>query len=169
MTQADLGFIHRLDRGTGGTTLLLLHGTGGDEDDLLSLGRAVAPEATLLSPRGQVVEGGMPRFFKRLAMGVFDVPDLIARSADLGRFVSSAADEYDLDPGRVYALGYSNGANIAAAMLLLHPEILAGAALLHAMVPLEPAQPPDLTGKPVLITGGRRDPIIPGEQTEALA
>ena len=164
----DLGFIHKLERGSSEVTLLLLHGTGGDEDSLLSLGRNVAPEANLLSPRGKVLEAGMPRFFRRLAMGVFDIEDLIARTAELARFVGDAAAAYNLDRERVFALGYSNGANIAASLLLLHPETVAGAALLHAMVPLRPDRLAELNGKPVLMTGGQRDQMIPREQTEAL-
>ncbi len=166
---ADLGFIHRFEPGASGETLLLLHGTGGDESDLISLGRRLAPEANLLSPRGPVLENGMPRFFRRLDVGVFDEADLIRRVGDLGRFVRAAAERYGFDPARVRALGYSNGANTAAAILLLDPRLLAGAALLRAILPLEPPRSPDLAGKPVLVAAGRRDPYAPIERVEALA
>lgn len=165
---ADLGFVHRYEPGTTGVTLLLLHGTGADEHDLIPLGRAVAPRAALLSPRGQVLENGMPRFFRRLAMGVFDVDDLKRRTGDLARFVEAAADHYGVDLARTIVVGYSNGANIGGSLLLSRPGLVRGAALLHAMVPFRPETPPDLTGTRVLITGGRRDPMIPFDQTEEL-
>jgi predicted esterase/catechol 2,3-dioxygenase-like lactoylglutathione lyase family enzyme len=150
-------------------TLLLLHGTGGDEHDLLDLGRALYPQAALLSPRGQVLENGMPRFFRRLAEGVFDLDDLQRRTHDLAAFVAAASEQYGFDPRRVIAVGYSNGANIAASLLLLHPEVLAGAALFHAMVPIVPEQLPDLGGVPVFMAAGRSDPLIPARLTEQLA
>ena len=151
------------------TTLLLLHGTGGDENDLLPLGRAVAPGAALLSPRGKVLEGSAPRFFRRLAEGVFDVPDLVARTHELAAFVRAAAAQYGFDPARVVAMGFSNGANIAASALLLHPDLLAGAVLLRAMVPFEPTTPVALPGTPVYLGAGRFDPIIPPENSARLA
>ncbi|GJE00111.1 alpha/beta hydrolase [Methylobacterium isbiliense] len=147
--------------------LLLLHGTGGDETDLMPLGRMLAPGAALLSPRGPVLENGMPRFFRRLAEGVFDEADLRRRAADLAAFVGAARETYGL-PAPL-AVGFSNGANIAAAMLLLHPEVLAGALLIRAMVPL--AEPPaaDLAGRPVLILSGSLDPIVPAQNAARLA
>jgi predicted esterase/catechol 2,3-dioxygenase-like lactoylglutathione lyase family enzyme len=156
-------------RAEGAPTLLLLHGTGGNEYDLLDLGRALYPGAALLSPRGQVLENGMPRFFRRLAEGVFDLDDLRRRTHDLAEFVAAAAEAYQIDPRRVIAAGYSNGANIAASLLLLRPETLAGAVLFHAMVPLVPEQLPDLSGVPVFMAAGRTDPMIPAPQTERLA
>jgi glyoxalase family protein len=150
-------------------TLLLLHGTGGNEFDLLDLGRALYPGAALLSPRGQVLENGMPRFFRRLAEGVFDLDDLRQRTADLAAFVAAASEQYQFDPRRVIAVGYSNGANIAASLMLLYPATLAGAVLFHAMVPLEPEQPPSLAGVPVFMGAGQLDPMIPPAQTERLA
>jgi predicted esterase len=164
----DLGFIHRFQPGSSGDTLLVLHGTGGDENDLLPLAREIAPRDNLLSPRGQVLEDGMPRFFRRLDIGVFDEEDLTRRALDLGRFVRAAAGRYGFDPSRVRALGYSNGANTAAALLLLDPDLLSGAALLRALLPLTPPQPPDLSGKSVFIAAGRRDPYAPVERVEAL-
>lgn len=161
--------VHRFDPGDSGATLLLLHGTGGDENDLLPLGRELAPEANLLSPRGAVLEQGMPRFFRRLAMGVFDEEDLVRRAADLARFVDAAAARYDFDARRVHALGYSNGANIAAAVMLLHPETLAGGVLLRPVLPLETAAVPDLAGVAVLLSAGESDPYSPRERVEALA
>src|SRR5687768_1586481 len=165
----DLGFVHRYESGTTETTLLLLHGTGADENDLIPLGRAVAPGAALLSPRGQVLENGMPRFFRRLAEGVFDLDDLRQRTHDLAAFVAAASEAYQFDPRRVIAVGYSNGANIAASVLLLHPEVLAGAVLFHAMVPLVPEELPNLRGVPVFMGAGRFDSLIPPPQTERLA
>lgn len=162
--------IHRFIPGSGGSaTLLLLHGTGGNEDDLIPLGKSIAPGASLLSPRGQVLERGMPRFFRRLAEGVFDEPDLIRRTADLADFIRSAAETHHFDEKAVVALGYSNGANIAASLLLLHPEVLRGAALMHPMVPLTPQRQPRLNETSVLITAGNNDPLVPPENTERLA
>jgi phospholipase/carboxylesterase len=170
MTEAQLGFIHRFQPGAADITpLLLLHGTGGNEDDLLSLGEALAPGAPLLSPRGKVLENGMPRFFRRIAEGVFDVVDLRRRARELAEFVSNARKAYDLGETPPIAVGYSNGANIAAALLLLHPRILGGAILLRPMVPLVPESPPDLSGIPVLILAGIHDPIIAGPQPRMLA
>jgi predicted esterase len=166
----DLGLVHRFVPGDGdGRALLLLHGTGGDEDDLIPLGKALAPGAALLSPRGAVLERGMPRFFRRLAEGVFDLDDLVARTHQLANFVAAASAAYHLTPGKLIALGFSNGANIAASTLLLRPQTLGGAALLRPMVPFEPDTLPDLTGVPVLIASGRSDPMVPHEQSERLA
>jgi phospholipase/carboxylesterase len=150
-------------------TLLLLHGTGGDENDLLPLGRMVLPGAAMLSVRGNVLEHGAPRFFRRLAEGVFDLPDLHARTAALADFVAAAAQEYAIAPGSLYALGYSNGANIAASLLLSRPEVLAGGVLLRAMVPFEPENgSPSLAGKHVLVSAGKMDQMIPRAGTERL-
>ena len=167
----DLGFAHRYapPKGDDPRTLLLLHGTGGNENDLLPLGRMLDGRAGILSPRGKVLENGMPRFFRRLAEGVFDHEDLVNRTHELARFVDQAVEEHDLDPGRLFAVGFSNGANIAASLLLLHPELLAGAVLLRAMVPFEPETPPDLSGTPVYLAAGRADQIVPPENTERLA
>ncbi|EIZ81574.1 phospholipase/carboxylesterase [Methylobacterium sp. GXF4] len=162
------GLIHHFEPGaTEARPLLLLHGTGGNEHDLLPLGRIVAPGAALLSPRGAVSENGMPRFFRRLAEGVFDEADLRRRTADLAAFVAAARARYGL--AAPLALGFSNGANIAAALLMLHPEVLAGAVLIRPMVPL--AEPPaaDLAGKPVLMLSGAMDPIVPAENAGRLA
>ncbi|HUK13703.1 MAG TPA: alpha/beta hydrolase [Thermoanaerobaculaceae bacterium] len=147
-------------------TLLLLHGTGGGEDDLIPLGRALAPGAALLSPRGAVDENGLPRFFRRLAEGVFDIPDLTARTHQLADFVLAAARAYAFDARRVVAVGFSNGANIAGALLQLRPELLAGAVQFRPMVPLVPASLPDLAGVPVLVAAGVLDPIVPRSQAE---
>jgi phospholipase/carboxylesterase/glyoxalase family protein len=153
----------------GPDTLLLLHGTGGDEHDLLALGRELAPGASLLSPRGNVLEGAMPRFFKRLAEGVFDLADLERRTRDLAAFVREAAESYDFDRDRITAVGFSNGANIAASVLLRDPGLLKRAVLFRAMVPFEPEQPPRLKGASVYIGAGRLDPIIPQANVERLA
>jgi phospholipase/carboxylesterase len=169
MTNAALFFIHRFEPATdaGRPPLLLLHGTGGDEDDLLPLGRMIAPGSALLSPRGKVLEGGMPRFFRRLAEGVFDEEDIRRRADELARFVAEAREAYGLEAP--LAVGFSNGANIAAALLLRRPETLAGAALLRAMVPLSDPPPTDLTGKPVLLLSGAADPIVAAENATRLA
>lgn len=169
MSTAALSFVHRFEPASrpGQPALLLLHGTGGDEHDLLPLGRAVAPGAALLSPRGQVLENGMPRFFRRLAEGVFDEADVRRRAHDLADFVQQARDAYGL-PAPI-AVGFSNGANIAAAVLLLRPEVLAGAALLRAVVPLANPPEPNLTGMPVLILSGAEDPIVPADNARRLA
>jgi phospholipase/carboxylesterase len=162
-------FVHRFEPATAGglAPLLLLHGTGGDENDLIPLGRAVAPGAALLAPRGQVLEHGMPRFFRRLAEGVFDEDDVRRRALELADFVADARERHGL--AAPVALGYSNGANIAAAVLLLRPDALAGAMLLRAMVPL--ADPPrsGLDGKPVLIASGAQDPIAHPDNAARLA
>lgn len=170
--RTDLGFVHRFVRATGPgarSALLLLHGTGGNEEDLLSAGAALAPGTALLSPRGKVLENGLPRFFRRLAEGVFDEEDIKMRAAALARFVSAAAAGYGLDPQRIYAAGYSNGANIAVALLLLEPATLAGAVLFRPMIPLLPPTQPGVAGKPVFISAGRTDPIAPPAQPEGLA
>lgn len=168
----DLGWAHQFiaappDKSP--FTLLLLHGTGGNEDSLLDLGRSLLPNAALLSPRGKVLEGGMPRFFRRLAEGVFDVDDLKQRTHELADFVSAASVAYEFDATKVVAVGYSNGANIAASTLLLRPEVLWGAVLLHPMVPLMPDELPSLSSKPIFIGGGRFDPMVPVAETERLA
>jgi phospholipase/carboxylesterase len=158
----DLGFIHRFERGARPSSrpLLILHGTGGNEDDLLPLGKMIAPGAPLLSPRGKVLEHGMPRFFRRLAEGVFDEEDVRTRAHELADFIEAARKAYGI--AAPVALGYSNGANIAAAVMLLRPEALAGGILLRAMVPLaSPEVSRGLAGKAVLIVSGARDPIAP--------
>jgi predicted esterase len=170
MAPADLGFVHRFLPGAPDRpVLLLLHGTGGDENDLLQLGEALVPGAPRLSPRGKVLENGMPRFFRRLAEGVFDLDDLRARTGELADFVAAALAEYRLEGRRPVAVGFSNGANIAAALLLLRPETLGGALLIRPMVPLVPERPPDLGGIPVQINAGQADPLVPPPQSEALA
>ncbi len=167
---ADLTFAHVYEPGSNpdAGTLLLLHGTGGNEHDLLPLGQMLLPGAGLLSPRGKVLEHGMPRFFRRLAEGVFDEDDLRSRAADLAAFVAAAASRYAFDPGRVTAAGYSNGANIASAMMLLRPDAVARAVLFRAMVPLVPDPLPSL-GAHVLISNGRADPIVSMDETNRLA
>jgi predicted esterase len=149
-------------------TLLLLHGTGGNEDDLIPLARELDPHSAILSPRGKVLENGMPRFFRRFAEGVFDVEDLKFRTNELADFVTSASREYEFDPRTVVAVGYSNGANIAASMLLLRPQVISAAILFRAMVPLVPERLPDLSGKSVLLSEGEFDHIVGTAQAEKL-
>ena len=149
-------------------TLLLLHGTGGDEHDLITLGRVLAPGASILSPRGNVLEGAMPRFFKRLAEGVFDLADLELRTRELAAFVREASRTYGFSLDRLTAVGFSNGANIAASMILREPDLLKRAILFRAMVPFEPEIQPELDGTSVYIGAGRLDPIIPAASVERL-
>jgi phospholipase/carboxylesterase len=162
-------FIHEFVPGNSNRTLLLLHGTGGNEHDLIPLGRELDPTAALLSPRGKILENGMPRFFRRLAEGVFDVEDLKQRTNQLADFIAAAAKHYKLTTDQIVAVGYSNGANIAASMLLLRPEILRAAILFRAMVPLEPEDVPNLSSVRVWIGAGDQDPIIPVSEAQRLA
>jgi predicted esterase len=166
--ETTLDFIHQFVAGTSIRTLLLLHGTGGDENDLISVGRVLDPAAGLLSPRGKVLENGMPRFFRRLAEGVFDKEDLIRRTHELADFIGEAAAHYGFDTTKVVAVGYSNGANIAGGLLLLRPGVLCGAALLRPMVPLIPETLPELKATPVLVSAGNQDPIVPAENAREL-
>jgi phospholipase/carboxylesterase len=170
MNRSAAAFVHKYlpASAPGQPTLLLLHGTGGNEGDLIPIGTTLAPGAALLSPRGQVLERGAPRFFRRLAEGIFDLDDLAVRTEALADFIEAAAAEYELDASRVIAVGYSNGANIAASVLLRRPSVLAGAILFRAMVPFEPDAPPDLSGVAVLIGSGQHDPIVPRAQPERL-
>jgi phospholipase/carboxylesterase len=161
-------FIHEFVPGSSNRTLLLLHGTGGNERDLIPLGRELDPNAALLSPRGKVLENGMPRFFRRLAEGIFDLEDLHKRTHELADFVAAAADLYDIDNKNIIAVGYSNGANIAASILLLRPETFADAILFRAMVPLEPEKPAELANVHVWMGAGNHDPIIPTSETQRL-
>jgi len=166
-----LGFAHRFLPGEDGSgvTLLVLHGTGGNEEDLVPLGRELAPGAAILSPRGKVLEFGAPRFFRRLAEGVFDHEDLVFRTHELAEFVEAASEEYGFDRSKLVAAGYSNGANIAASTILLHPGLLRAAVLFRAMVPFEPEVTPDLSGIPVFMASGRRDQMIPPYNSQRLA
>jgi predicted esterase len=171
----QLGFTHRyvpsLDKGDkAGLTLLLLHGTGGNEDDLLTLGHELDSSAGLLSPRGKILEGGrIPRFFRRLAEGVFDIEDLKFRTHELAGFVDEASRIYGFDARKVIAVGYSNGANIAASILFLKPQTLSSAILFRAMVPLVPDNLPDLSDKRIFMSSGLRDPIATRQEAETLS
>jgi len=167
----DLGFVHRYLPGEdeSGATLLLLHGTGGNEEDLIPLGETLAPGAAVLSPRGKVSEHGAPRFFRRLAEGVFDHEDLLFRTHELAEFVEAASEEYGFDPSKLVAVGYSNGANVAASTILLHPGLLRAAVLFRAMVPFEPEVTPDLSGMPIFMAAGRTDRMIPPDNAPRLA
>jgi predicted esterase len=161
-------FIHEFVPGTSGRTLLLLHGTGGNEHDLIPFGKELDPSAALLSPRGKILENGMPRFFRRLAEGVFDLEDLRTRTHELADFVNAAAERYEIDISKIVAVGYSNGANIAASLLLLRPEILRAAILFRAMVPLIPESMPDLSSVDIWIGAGDHDPIVPPSEAQRL-
>jgi len=168
---ADLELIHRFIPGQGSaanTTLVLLHGTGGDENDMVPLAASLLPGAAVLSPRGAVREGSMPRFFRRSAPGVFDLEDLALRTKQLIRFVRGAAQKYQFDLARTIAVGLSNGANIAASVLLTEAGVFSHAVLFRAMVPFEPTRPAQLGGTPVLIAAGEWDPIATPEQARRL-
>jgi len=171
MDPSSLGFIHRYKAAPepeGARTLLLLHGTGGDESDLFDLGRLLAPTANLLGVRGKVLEHGAPRFFRRLAEGVFDFEDLKLRTDELIGFIEKASAAYEFDSKTITAVGYSNGANIAGSVLLTKPGVLHSAILLRAMVPFVPDPLPDLAHTPILITSGLQDPIIPSSESDKL-
>ncbi len=163
------GFQYEYVAGSAGRTLLLLHGTGGDESDLLPLGRGLDETAALLSPRGRVLENGAPRFFRRLAEGVFDEEDVIARAEELARFIEAAAQEHGREMHSVTAVGYSNGANIASAMMLLGLAKFAGALLFRPMVPLSNSPEANLGGERVLLCAGKFDPIATADQVKTLA
>ncbi len=168
---SELGFIHQFIPASARpdqVTLLLLHGTGGNEEDLTPLARELYPRAAILSPRGQVPESGMPRFFRRLAEGVFDVEDLKFRTHELADFVEGASEVYKFNLRYVISIGYSNGANIASSLLLIHPKIITSAVLFRAMVPFMPEKVPNLSGKNIFIGAGQYDPIVPREETETL-
>lgn len=162
-------FTHVFEAGDPRQTLLLLHGTGGDENDLVPLGRQLAPGAGILSPRGKVLENGLPRFFRRLAVGQLDIPDLLERTDELADFIAAAATDYDFDPEGVIGLGLSNGANIAASLLFRRPGVLAGAALLRPMLPYAPPEDLALDGTPVLVASGGQDHYVPASESEELA
>ena len=167
----DIGFVHRFvpaEDKTSAETLVVLHGTGGDENDLIGIGQTIAPGAAILSPRGNVLEKGAPRFFKRLAEGVFDPKEVRSRAEELSRFIRAAISKYGLNPERVFALGYSNGANVASTVMFIEPGLFRGAILLRPMVVFEPGERPDLNGAGVLISAGRMDPIVPIKSVERL-
>lgn len=167
----DLGFIHRFlpaEDSANGETLVVLHGTGGDENDLIGIGQAIAPGAAILSPRGNVLENGAPRFFRRLAEGVFDPKEVRSRAEELARFIRAAVITYRLDPTRVFALGYSNGANVASTVMFVEPGILQGTILFRPMLVYEPTERKDLSGSAVFVSAGRMDPIVPTASVERL-
>lgn len=149
-------------------TFLMLHGTGGNERDLLPLAGHIDPSASVLSVRGNVLENGMPRFFKRLAEGVFDMEDLAFRTKELYDFIGHASEKYGFDRSNVIAIGYSNGANIAGNLLFTYADALKGAILHHPMVPNRETELPDLNGTPVFIAAGTNDPICPAEESTDL-
>jgi phospholipase/carboxylesterase len=162
-------FHHKWLPGTSSRTLLLLHGTGGDENDLIPMGQTLDPSANLLSVRGRVDEQGAHRFFRRFGEGNFDQENMLNETEALASFLSTASAEYGFDAEQVYAVGFSNGANIGASLLLRHPEALRGAFLIRAMVPFEPESPPALMGTRVLISSGEFDPMVPRANAERLA
>ena len=179
--QMKLGFIHRFERTNKNDndvskgskkpptmTLLLLHGTGGNENDLMPVGQLLSSSAFLLSPRGKVLENGMPRFFRRLSEGVFDLDDLKFRTQELAKFIKEASIVYSFDLNKTIAIGFSNGANIAASLLLSYPETIKGAILFRAMIPFIPDSLPDLSDKQVLLSAGLADPIVSKEQVNGL-
>ncbi|MEL3959918.1 alpha/beta hydrolase [Lysinibacillus endophyticus] len=148
--------------------LLLLHGTGGNEHSLLQLAEIIDPTAPVLSVRGNVLENGMPRFFKRLAEGIFDEEDLIFRTNELNTFLDEAAIKYEFNRQNIMAIGYSNGANIAASLLFYYETAIKGAILHHPMVPRRGIQLPNLAGTHVFIAAGTNDPICPQQESVEL-
>jgi phospholipase/carboxylesterase len=162
-------FHHRWIPGSSSRTLLLLHGTGGDENDLIPLGQTLDPTANLLSVRGRVDEHGSNRFFRRFQEGVFDQENMRSETEALADFLRWAAREYRFDPEQVFAVGFSNGANMGVSLLLRHPELLRGGIFIRAMVPFEPETPPALMGTRVLISSGELDAMVPRQDAERLA
>lgn len=149
-------------------TLLILHGTGGNELDMLPIAGIIDEDASVLSVRGNILENGMPRFFRRLAEGIFDEEDLVYRTKELNEFLDDAAKEYEFDRNNIVAIGYSNGANIAASLMFHYQNALKGAILHHPMVPRRGMELPDLTGKSVFIAAGTNDPICAPEESNEL-
>ena len=173
MKKTELDFIHRFIPASSKAkqtdlTLLLLHGTGGNEEDLIPLGKELASNASILSVRGKVLENGMPRFFRRIKEGVFDLDDLNLRTNELADFILNSSSIYEFDPERIIAVGFSNGANIGASLLLGRPEVLTGAILFRAMVPFIPKVLPDLSKKLILLSEGMHDPIVSKGEAENL-
>jgi len=161
--------IHRFEQGASPFTLLVLHGTGGDENDLVPIGRSLAPAASILSPRGKVMEGAGAAFFAQSAPGVFDPNEIRTRAHELAAWIRWASAEYKLDPANIFAFGYSNGANIASSVMLLDPGVIAGAVLLRPSAVIDLQEVPDLHGAPVLISAGKVDTMTPPGDTEKLA
>ena len=173
MKNTELGLIHRFIPANSKAkqtdlTLLLLHGTGGNEEDLIPLGKELASNASILSVRGKVLENGMSRFFKRIKEGVFDLEDLNLRTNELADFILNSSSIYEFDLERIIAVGFSNGANIGASLLLRRPKVLTGAILFRAMVPFIPTVLPDLSKKHILLSQGLHDPIISRGEAENL-
>ena len=165
-SSSELGFIHQFippANRSDHITLLLLHGTGGNEQDLIPISRELFPRAAILSPRGKVLESGMPRFFRRLAEGVFDIEDLKYRTYELADFVEKASKVYGFDLRHVISIGYSNGANIASSLLLLRSEVLSSVVLFRIMIPFMPEKVPNLVTKNIFIGSGEHDPLVPRE------
>ena len=156
------------DEGSKKLTLVLLHGTGGNEEDLIFLGKKIEPNASILSPRGKVLENNMPRFFRRLSEGVFDIEDLKFRTHELADFIQKCSLHYKFDLRHTIAVGFSNGANIATSILLLSPDVFQDAILFRAMIPLVPNPLPNLLNKKILLSAGLQDPIVSKKETENL-
>lgn len=164
-----MSFVHTYQQGTLPWTLLLLHGTGGDDKSLLPLGPALLPGASILSPKGKVLEGSAPRFFRRVSEGVFDVDDLIFRTNELADWLLDVKLDYEYDPNRLLAVGYSNGATIVSSLLMLRPDVFRGGVAIRPSLPYEPATMPNLAGKDVLYLAGEYDTIVPSQQAARLA
>ena len=156
----------RTEGRVGAPLVLTFHGTGATEQQLHGLGLDVMPGAHVVSPRGDVSEGGAARFFRRTGEGVYDMDDLALRTIAMAAFIAGEVDRTGAD--RVIGLGYSNGANILASVAFLRPELLTDMALLHPLIPFEPAPQPALSGRRVLVSAGERDPICPPDLTRRL-
>ena len=161
----ELGFVYNYIPGSSGTTLLLLHGTGGNEDDLLTVGQMLDQKASVIAPRGKVLEYGMSRYFRRVAPGVFDIEDLKFRTNELAQFIELVCTKHGVDTHTIVAVGYSNGANIAASLILLKPHLLKRSMLFRAMLPVVPEKIPELKGTSVFVSGGKYDEMIPEKGT----
>lgn len=166
MANNDLTRPHVFIKGTSARTILVLHGTGADEHNILPLAKALDPKASVLSPRGMHLEAGMNRYFERYPDGTFNEQSIDLAVAELAEFIEVAAKEYGFDRANIFATGFSNGANTAAALMVRHPELLVGAALFGSTIPYAQVEKVDLTGKRIWLANGDYDSYAPVEVSE---